>query len=154
MVKVFKPIGAIGKDTIREQQKDYYKTLAEFASENYETIIRGQPVNAGTNTLYTVPSNKVLFLTNAWVHASSPNDAANQLAVEIFITPIVSGSQALISLTRQTSNGNVASGISLNFSMPIKVPSGQSINALVSAGTASANTAGFVGFLVPFLPKN
>jgi len=145
MVKVFKPIGAIGKDTIREQQKDYYKNLLEFAALNYQQITAwNESTGVSAVVVYTVPADKILYLTSL-IH--SYGSAAGN-GVNIMGTNVTGGELSTITWTTASSQTIVN-----NFSMPIKIQAGVSI--ILSGVPAGHRSSGWIaGFLVPFLPNN
>lgn len=131
-----------GLNTPVKQEKEFFQTWLEFAAQKFQQIVRSSQTVNSTVTLYTVPTNMILFITEAFVSVTSTN-AANSSA-SIYFDAVAN---TIIGVSARL-NQNDSSA--LNFRNPIKVPSGTSVFLVSSGNATGAVNAGFNGFLVPF----
>lgn len=116
-----------------QQIKEYQATWCEWAAKNRQQIIiqAGSNVN-GTYTLYSVPANKILFVTSAFVNAVGADSSGN--FIRLF------GSTGGTNLILQAQAGSN----SLSFPMPLKVMNGSVLQYNVTAGHTSVGITGFL----------
>ncbi len=62
---------------------DYIPTEAEYSAKNRTQIIRSQVGTQSSTTLYTVPANKILFITSAWGAVMDPMGESNPQTLDI-----------------------------------------------------------------------
>jgi len=125
----------------REQIERYKPNFSEWGLINgTQVIVDG--VAAGV--LFTVPEGDVLYITSAFVSARQTISGTGD--VNLFSN--LNGSATLfIGCTVQGATGSTAANSnSLNYSMPIRVPSNGTVEMALSA---TRGLAGFQGFTIP-----
>lgn len=133
------------EDVIKKDPREFIKSWVEWASDNEELILKSRNrIASGDTTLYTVPENKTLYITNAYCSISCNSGAPSFRKVIIFIDSL-NGENAQI-ITSYIYGGGTNNTNQLSYSMPIKVESGSII--VLDTGSNSSVSGGFVGFLV------
>jgi len=132
------------EEDIFKKVRTFFPIFSEWASDNFERIIRNS-TGSGTNTLFTVPANKTLFITA--VHVFIANDTAPN-ARGIISIGATSGSgvgETLLNITTTAASGSEGGAYAFNYL--IKVESGE----IVQAKEISSNSSsiGFIGFMIP-----
>lgn len=122
--------------------REHYPTYAEWVSQgNREQIkIVGAGIAAGSNLIYSIPENKILFITGLILSGRDTAGAGRDYQV-FFQYPTTAGSA--LAFIHVPANGS--SSTSLNFSMPYRVNGSR-----IYLNQASANSASHVviyGFL-------
>jgi len=133
--------------TPAEDKKEYSMTWLEWASQNLTQIIKK---GAGaSSTLYKVPEGRILYITQSWLSVSSYIFPSNTINYKLHL----GSGEVLVEHDQATSGaGDVAianKGISNNYSMPIVVRSGNTIE-ITSTFNVSGLRCGFAGFIVQF----
>jgi len=125
---------------VREiRPEDFVLTRSEWSSDNREQVFRSRSNITSTETLFTVPSGRFLFITAAWIVMSNStqsikasriniNDSANNFdIINVGVSQMI-GQQ-----------GNpIPVSSALSYNMPIKVPP-ENIIVMISDG---AHTSG------------
>lgn len=137
-----------GEDTVLEEdilkkKIEFVKSWVEWAADNFKQIIESQTrTSAGTSTILTVPDNKTIFITSAWisiVSIASVGAAAGQGVIEV-------GGSAILGTEGWNANLNTNS-TNLDFSMPIKVEAKQLITFRTNLAEIKG-VGGIVGFQI------
>jgi len=124
----------------REQKEKYSPTWQEWAVQNGEQIFASDSqAGTGTTILRTVPDDKILFISSAWISAIHEGVAGTDIVCNLESQ----GKRILTILLDQNEGGQLA----LSFPMPLRIEGGQTVNIIVG-GVAEA-FAGFVGFEIP-----
>ena len=136
-----KPISGYDPDlyTPAIQKKEYSKTWVEWAADNFEQVIINSAAVHGT-TIFTVPVNKILYITSAYVTGRGVAVGSIQIGY------LVSGGITNIS-NAQWGAGSGGQAFP-SFPMPLKIESKTEIKIYVSG--ANSWNVGLQGFLVPF----
>ena len=146
----YKPLDTASKqlNTPLVQQKDYNITKSEWVADNREQIIKENFASNETRTVYTVPKNKVFFLTH-FSHLITSTGAGASNAINSYLW-INKSPAVFTSLSRIRIADNLQQSIidSADLTMPMKVFPGQSIK--ITSGTNFHNTAVIFGFLEDF----
>ncbi len=100
-----------------------------------------------STTLYSVPTNKDFFLTNAWVQIDGTADQVSERIITIIINGV---GVVLLRIKNNSAYASVGGGspspaLALNFSVPIKIDRGTNI---VVTGAQTLGYAGIVGYTV------
>ena len=111
----------------------FMPTLYEWLSSKGKQIFlqSGSNVN-GFYTLFTVPENKILYITSAFINAVGADSTTNYIRIK--------GSSYGEKVIAQAIAGNS----SVSFSIPLKILSGVVIEFNVNGGHTSAGFAGFL----------
>jgi len=125
------------KDILKSDKKrDFFPSFLEFAADTKIQVIQST-TSLGTVSLFTVPVNQTLFITEAFVSISTGSGVSGTCRL------LIEGGSDFLGTT---CNVAATSSESLNFRKPIKVESGQLIQSISTAG-GQAMTSGFSGFL-------
>lgn len=135
---------SLKEDILKPLPKEFVKTWAEWASDKKIQVRRsGSGVNSFT--LFTVPKNQTLFVTNAFLSM----DGVAIVGVAPVASIDIAGQGG--SLLRHDATTNRAQDVHMttSFPMPVKVNEGEGLRAIVSPGSNTFRvTAGIMGFLV------
>ena len=121
--------------------------IQEFAGKYSTQIINSVRAVTADTTIYTVPANKILYITAMWVNARIANATFTQNA-EIKINP----AGATVYLIRvqagridQTTTTDTTGHLSISFPMPIRLEATRTVILVASASGYSGG--GFAGWL-------
>ena len=129
------------EDILRKTGRpDFFTTWLEWAGQNFEQIIRSSTTGNSTQILFSVPANRTLFITEAFVSVTASNNTNASASVFVPIT-----SETIIGVTARLSQND---SNALNFRKPIKVESGQDVSLVSSGNATGLVNAGFSGFLI------
>jgi len=120
-----------------EQKESYTPNWLEWASKNCEqATASGTQAGLGWTTIYTIPKDKIFFLTNIAITGSG--GGTSEVATII-------GGNIYLHLIRLNCLSNVTSANAINFNMPIKISDNVDIElGVAGTGTFSVNIAGFL----------
>jgi hypothetical protein len=135
------------------QQKDYSSTWVEYAAQNFKQITAFiQLAGNVTRTLYVVPTNQTLFVTNSWInYASFGGAGANQNGVYLYPKPIQANFENVMNCIAGWDYSPQHLSSNISYSMPLKVPSGTIIEIFSFNDIHASFGVGIIGFLVPFV---
>ena len=140
MVKLGTSKVPLDKDIFVEKPREFFKSWAEFATDNFEQVIIGSfELVAGDQEIFTVPKGKIFYLVDA--HLTCINNVAGASRASLYV---IDEDKAIIesilkSLNDSTSNNE-------NFIMPIRLDENQIVGAVMGANMNCF--IGFRGFLV------
>lgn len=130
---------ALEKDILRPQvRRDFFSTWYEWASRNFTQIeANGSVGDANAKTIHTVPTNKILYITDAYItieRDTNPGAGHFEFGDHVFILRIAC-------------NKNNNNSLSINFTAPLVVREGETV-VIQPQGGFSLGTlqAGFHGF--------
>jgi len=134
------------KDILKKGPADFLKTWSEEQANKSKQIIRNN--SGSTGTLFTVDPTKTLYITGVWLSVSSFYFSATAINYKLNL----SDGTVLLEHDQGTSGvGDVAianKSLSLNYTMPIEVNDGLSVDATNSSAITTGFECGFVGFLI------
>lgn len=118
----------------KESPREFFPTKSEWsAHKRRQQIIKTSTV---AGTIYTVPANYDLYITSMWA-------SVNHTLVGYAGLSSSSVGSGTIALIRANCAANNSSALSINFSMPMRIPEGGTIDYF---GTGSG-VAGFSGYI-------
>jgi len=128
-------------------------TKSEWAADNRELVRRNSSRgSAGSTTLFTVPNNKTLYITNSYVSLVIISSGAAFIIGAINVEGGSTGADngniiSAISSNISTSTGvRLGQNISISHQMPVKVRGNEVV--FLTLDTAGASVlGGFVGYL-------
>lgn len=139
MTLVPSPLEKPLEQSIVQQAKQFQSTESEWRGRVEENIFRETNVSAGgSTTIFTVPANSTLFITN--IYLSVISSGVNVQLGDVRILGV--GNQLL----RCIAMDNTSNSVAINLMKPIKIEVGQSI-AIVGQGTTGNTLGGFHGWL-------
>jgi len=133
------------KDVLKRKE-EFVSTRSESAAENRLQIVREGAITGGATSviLFTVPKNETLFITSVHIGTIVTGGTGGSCG-DVGITTTQHGVAGLISLRICTSFAT-ASNDSLNFTSPIKVEAGETVNLTSVGAVTTASIGGFTGW--------
>jgi len=120
-------------------EREFFPSFLEFAADTKIQVIEST-TSQGTVSLFTVPVNQTLFITEAFVSISTGSGQAGVVRL------LIEGGGDFLGSTCNVASTTTSS---LNFRKPIKVESGQVVQSIsTQAAGIQAVSAGVSGFLV------
>ena len=135
-------------ENIIKKDLGFFPSLGEFASDNFEQIIKADQSTSSTATLYTVPDKRTLFVTSVWVAGEISAATATGTASIALNRGGVPLMLAGIRLDHHAGTGIDANCCALSFGMPIKVNSGEIMQLAKFSTYTGSIVGGFTGFEV------
>lgn len=132
------------EDILKKEKLDFFPTWIEWATQNFQQILR-RSTRFNTDTIvimYTVPANRVLFITSAQLSGESGTITSAQAPSGINI--LLAGVSNFILHLDITRNNRTATAAA-SFPMPIKVEAGIAVR-LTPIGSAAGIVGSFQGF--------
>jgi len=141
--------------SVVEERRAFLPTESEWNARNSDEIIirDAEFTNTTGVTLFGVPQNTTLFITSAWCTSIIDAEAGDEPRVSIIVSEYVgSASQGKIigcaSLSKGIGDVSNANSVAMNYSMPIKVNAGSTVELVKSTGSiTSLAMGGFSGWL-------
>lgn len=127
----------------RQQIERYSSTWSEWAAQNFDQVLGNGVVTDGTiTTIFTVPAGVTLYITSAYLSIES--HSVTQRRADMLET----GTQDLV--LQVACAGNDSNSNSTNFTQPLIVRQGETIDIVPSVLLADATVVGgFHGFQIP-----
>lgn len=132
------------EEDILKKKIEFLTTWLDFASQNFE---RSSHSVAGLATIFTVPENKTLYITTAWISWSSEATGATTNSNFAIVVQASAATNTILQSRKPAVNG-IHGGLATPYPMPIKVESGQPVLLVGGLSAADAVTSGFTGFLI------
>lgn len=131
----------LAEDVIKKL-RNFIPTESEWRGRTEEIIVRESGTTT-TTTIFTVPKNKTLFITYAFVTAINSGSINGNGAAGLRISKF--GGLDILNAGFFNLQESVATN-AVNFTMPIKVDAGETV--IIDAGVAGIKcSAGFMGWL-------
>jgi len=141
MVELGKSKVPLEEDIIKKGPVEFVKTWLEWSSDKWELISRETSrTTGGTTTFFTVPENKTLYITSAWISGQGTS-------VGTVVNFRLNTSTSVGTLLRIFTNQLASQGYAIPYPLPVKLESGQTVSFSISIGQGTAG-AGFHGFLI------
>ena len=129
------------KDILRpEVRRDFFPTWFEWASQNFDQIeANGNVTDANAKTIHTVPANKILYITDAYMVIERDTNAGAghfEFGDHVFIMRIAC-------------NKNNNTTLAITFPAPLVVREGETVVIQPQGGfSVGSIRAGFHGFQI------
>lgn len=130
-----------------ETPREFFPTLAEKNAE-IEPLIKKR---LSTGNIYTVPPNKTLFITSAFLTGMETANASTHGFLTITINQSGFGSESIIlaiAIDHIVGQHSASQATSISFPMPLRLDTPAIIDITMSGMTTPAVVGGFTGFLV------
>ena len=141
---------SLDKDVVKEKPLAVSPTFMEWAADgNVEQIIAAG--NEGASLIFTVPNNKTLFITSAWVGGMETANVNSHGHIILFIEdPAASGTLPILgaSVDHVTGQHGGNTNNSLSFPMPLRVEQKNKIAITSPNINTPRMRGGFQGFLL------
>lgn len=149
---VFQGEDVVLKKDIIKRERNFLPTESEWQARNADDIIiRSNLISGSTVDLFTVPANKTLFITSAWISGQAIKNANNASSFGIRLAGTGSFTRYFVGVwinAGEATHPPVIATSANNFNMPIKVESGEIVQIHKSLVTSTLQGAGgFTGWL-------
>ena len=132
------------EEDILKKTREFVKSWTEFAADNFQLVFKTTGGFNNDKTLFEVPVNHTFFLTYVELSCDTTNTAPLAArGARIFINKI----GRLITITYPNTASFESSTTNANFSMPIKINSGEKI--ILTTGDQTISAGSIIGFLIP-----
>ena len=134
---------SLTKDILKKSI-EFVKDWKEFQSLEGEQIFRSarDEIGATSKTLFTVPKNKTLFITNCFLSI----DGLGNIATSTRISITENDFDLLVINQSGVAEARVNNCLATSYPMPIKVNENETVKLIV--GSIHEASGGFVGFLL------
>ena len=102
-----------------------------------------------TGTLYTVPANRRLYITHAWVSAAQKQSTPAAGFLEIIASALIGDANARVLIgCALDANGADSNGNATGFLVPVPLPAAATVALTLTAAAGASVQGGFQGFEV------